>query len=75
LLINRKSPEYSDRELAVVEKTVFEGRFIYRFNRAGRIVEHSIDNILPAPKQFVPLTAISWWQRGKLDFELNSTPR
>lgn len=61
----------------LVEKTVYEGRFVYRFGRKdGRVVEHSIENLLPAPKTFVPLSAISWWQRGgKLDLELNSSTR
>lgn len=53
--------------------SVYEGIFTYRFNmRNGLITEHSIDKIMPAPKKFAPLNAISWWQRGKMAIELNS---
>jgi hypothetical protein len=64
-------------DVLMVEKTVYEGRFVYRFGRTdGKVVEHSIENLLPAPKTFVPLSAISWWQRGsKFDLELNSSTR
>ena len=57
-----------------VERSVYEGLFVYRFNHQGRICEHSIQRIMPAPKQFAPLRAISWFQqRGKMSVELNTT--
>jgi hypothetical protein len=56
-----------------VEKSVYEGISVYRFNSEGIIVEHAIENVLPAPKKFAPLMAIGWWQRGRMTVvELNT---
>lgn len=71
-----KRSKYDDDDEGMVEKTRYEGIFVYKFNSRGLIAEHSIENIMPIPKTFVPLHAISWWQRGgKLDLELNSSSK
>jgi hypothetical protein len=54
-----------------VERSVYEGLFVYRFDGHGRICEHSIQKIMPAPKQFAPLRAISWLQQQKIAVESN----
>jgi hypothetical protein len=62
-------------ETEFIEKSVYEGIFRFRFNAQGFIAEHHVENIIPAPKKFVMLNIVSWWQRGKIagELELNST--
>lgn len=58
---------------SALENSVYEGMFIYKFNEKGLIKEHAVANIVPAPRRFVPLSAIAWWQRSISIAELNST--
>eukprot|EP00158_Paraphelidium_tribonemae_P008818 Partr_v1_DN28694_c1_g1_i1_m50056 putative Uncharacterized conserved protein (DUF2358) len=60
-----------------VERAVFEGVFIYRFDAGGVIKEHHVTDIMPAPRKFAPLHAIGWWQRGRMEmpeFNTRGTP-
>lgn len=45
------------------QRVMYEGLFVYKFNRQGWISEHQVSHVEPAPRQFAPLTAIGWWQR------------